>query len=298
MRGRRRDEPRRPEWLKVRMATGREFRDVRKLVDGLHLHTVCQEARCPNIYECWEDRTATFMVLGDICTRYCSFCAVGKGDPQRPDAEEPGNVAAAVAHLELAHAVITSVNRDDLPDGGAAHFAETIRLIRQRNPECRTEVLIPDFDGNQNALDIVLDANPDILNHNLETVERLYRRVRPRAIYRRSLDLLARAGQHRESGLLTKSGMMVGLGETTGELLHALADLRSSGVDIVTIGQYLSPSPEHLGVEKYYTPAEFDEIREEAEDLGFRFVESGPLVRSSYHARRHADGAASRPGEA
>jgi lipoic acid synthetase len=298
-RGHRASEPRRPEWLKVRLDTSEGFRDVRRLLDGLRLNTVCQEARCPNIYECWADRTATFMILGDLCTRHCTFCAVRRGSTGRAlDPNEPRHVAEAVRRLGLAHTVITSVNRDELADGGSAHFAETIRRTRELNPDCRIEVLIPDFCGDPGALRTVLDAEPDVVNHNTETVERLYPRVRPDADYRQSLALLAGAGAERErrcaAGLrpmLTKSGLMVGLGETRSEVLGTLRDLRGADVDIVTIGQYLSPSRKHLGVEKYWTPEEFSDVRREALALGFRFVEAGPLVRSSYHARRHSEGA-------
>jgi lipoic acid synthetase len=286
-------EPRRPEWLKIQLDTGEGFKNVKRMVEGLGLHTVCQEARCPNIYECWKDRTATFMILGDTCTRHCTFCAVNRAVKGLPlDPKEPRHVAEAIRHLNLAHAVITSVNRDELEDGGAAHFAETIRESRQLNPACRIEVLIPDFCGEESALRTVLEAEPDVLNHNTETVERLYPRVRPDADYRQSLELLSRAARAKtRCSMLTKSGIMVGLGETRSEILQTLRDLRSVDVDIITIGQYLSPSRRHLGVEKYYRPEEFEELREEGLALGLRFVESGPLVRSSYHARRHADGA-------
>jgi lipoic acid synthetase len=292
-RAHRRTEPRRPEWLKIRLDTGENFRDVKKMIEGLRLNTVCEEARCPNLHECWADRTATFMILGDTCTRRCTFCAIDRSRTGRPlDPEEPRHVAEAIRHLDLAHAVVTSVNRDDLPDGGSAHFAETIRETRGLNPDCRLEVLIPDFAGSAEALRTVLDAGPDVLNHNVETVERLYPKVRPDADYRQSLELLRRAGEERSRRkILTKSGLMLGLGETRSEILATLRDLRAADVDIVTMGQYLSPTRKHLGVEKYYTPAEFDELREEGLRLGFRFVESGPLVRSSYHARRHAEGA-------
>ena len=264
------------------------------MVSELRLNTICTEARCPNIYECWNAGTATFMILGDTCTRRCTFCAVSRARAGIPlDPDEPRNVGEAIRHLGLAHAVITSVNRDDLPDGGAAHFAATIREARRLNPECRLEVLIPDFCGDDSALRTVLDAGPDVLNHNTETVARLYPRVRPDADYRRSLRLLERAASDRarNPGLLTKSGLMVGLGETRSEILETLRDLARADVDIVTIGQYLSPSRKHLGVEKYYHPEEFEDLRREGLAMGFRFVESGPLVRSSYHARRHADGA-------
>jgi lipoic acid synthetase len=263
------------------------------MVEGLNLHTVCQEARCPNIYECWADRTATFMILGDTCTRHCTFCAVSRAKVGTPlDPEEPQHVAEAIRHLDLAHAVITSVNRDELEDGGATHFAETIRRTKAMNPDCTVEVLIPDFCGNAHALELVLAAEPDVLNHNTETVERLYPRVRPDASYAQSLRLLERAAAEKaRRKVKTKSGLMLGLGETKREILATLRDLRAVDVDIITMGQYLSPSKRHLGVEKYYTPQEFDDLRVEGLAMGFRFVESGPLVRSSYHARRHAEGA-------
>ena len=286
-------EPRRPEWLKIRLHAGENYNDVKRMVDGLGLHTVCQEARCPNLHECWADRTATFMILGDTCTRRCTFCAVERARAGLTlDADEPRKVGEAVRHLDLAHAVITSVNRDDLEDGGAAHFAETIRETRRLNPECRIEVLIPDFCGRAESLAAILATDPDVLNHNIETVPRLYPQVRPDANYEQSLTLLRRAGEARNGRkLLTKSGLMVGLGETRAEIRATLEDLRGSDVDIITVGQYLSPTRKHLGVERYYAPAEFDEIKGEGLALGFRFVEAGPLVRSSYHARRHAEGA-------
>ena len=263
----------------------------------LSLVTVCEEARCPNIHECWaRERTATFMLLGDVCTRHCGFCAVGKGRPGALDPEEPGRVAEAAAELGLSHAVVTSVNRDDLEDGGAAHFAATIRAIRESVPGCTVEVLIPDFRGNWEALDLVLGEVPEILNHNVETIARLYRRVRPDASYEQSLELLARADEHRRRNgarMLTKSGVMVGLGETMEELLNTLSDLRESHCDIATIGQYLQPYERRLPVERYYTPDEFERIRSEGEALGFLRVESGPLVRSSYHARRALQASAS-----
>ena len=279
----------RPEWLKVRLTATGEFDAVNAMMRRLRLVTVCEEARCPNIHECWaRERTATFMLLGDVCTRHCGFCAVGKGKPGAIDPGEPARVAEAVAELGLAHAVVTSVNRDDLPDGGAAHFAATIHAIRRRNPGCAVEVLIPDFCGDTAAIDAVLDAGPDVLNHNIETVPRLYRRVRPDAVYARSLALLARADRRRRrdgSALRTKSGIMAGLGESAGEIVATLADLRAHGCDIATIGQYLQPYEKRLPVEKYYTPAEFDALRAEGLRLGFAHVEAGPLVRSSYHAR-------------
>jgi lipoic acid synthetase len=284
----------RPPWLKVRLNTTGEYEEVRRMIRRLSLVTVCEEARCPNIHECWaRERTATFMLMGDVCTRHCGFCAVGKGRPGELDSGEPDRVAEAAAQLKLSHTVVTSVNRDDLEDGGAAHFAATIRAIRRRLPGCTVEVLIPDFCGDWQALEAVLAERPEILNHNTETVARLYRRVRPEAKYERSLELLARADRFRlETGaaMKTKSGVMAGLGEMTEELLGTLADLRGAGCDIVTIGQYLQPHERRLPVEKYYTPEEFDLLRREGEEMGFLRVESGPLVRSSYHARRALDG--------
>ncbi len=286
----------RPEWLKVRLNTTGEYEEVRRMMRRLSLVTVCEEARCPNIHECWaRERTATFMLMGDICTRHCGFCAVGKGRPGSLDPEEPERVAEAAAELGLSHAVVTSVNRDDLPDGGAAHFAATIRAIRRRLPSSTVEVLIPDFCGNWEALDTVLAERPEILNHNTETVPRLYRRVRPEAKYERSLELLARADAWRRStgaNIKTKSGLMAGLGETMEEILQTLRDLRKAGCDIATIGQYLQPHERRLPVERYYRPEEFERLRIEAEAIGFLHVESGPLVRSSYHARRALEGSA------
>jgi len=280
----------RPAWLKVRLSTTGEYEEVREMMRRLSLVTVCEEARCPNIHECWaRERTATFMLMGDVCTRTCGFCAVGQGAAGPLDPEEPEHVAEAVRELGLSHAVVTSVNRDDLPDGGAEHFAATIRAIRRAVPGCTVEVLIPDFCGNWSALDTVLREVPEILNHNLESVERLYRRVRPQAVYERSLELLARADARRRAdrtGMRTKSGVMVGLGETMDELVRALEDLRRAGCDIATIGQYLQPHERRLPVERYYTPDQFDALRREGERLGFQRVEAGPLVRSSYHARR------------
>ena len=286
----------RPEWLRVRLSTTGEYEDVRRMMRRLSLVTVCEEARCPNIHECWaRERTATFMLMGDICTRHCGFCAVGKGRPGALDPEEPERVAEAAAELGLSHAVVTSVNRDDLPDGGAAHFAATIRAIRRRNPGATVEVLIPDFRGDAAALDAVLDEAPEILNHNMETVARLYRRVRPDAGYAQSLALLARAAARRDRdglALKTKSGLMVGLGETEEEVIGLLSDLRDSGCDIATIGQYLQPHERRLPIERYYAPEEFDRFRRAGEAMGFLRVESGPLVRSSYHARRALEGPA------
>ena len=284
----------RPEWLKVRANTTGEYEEVRRMMRRLSLVTVCEEARCPNIHECWaRECTATFMLMGDVCTRHCGFCAVGKGEPEALDPLEPERVAEAAVELALSHVVVTSVNRDDLADGGAAHFAATIGAIRRRLPECTVEVLIPDFCGDAEALATVLAREPEILNHNTETVPRLYRRVRPQARYEQSLELLARADAHRRlsgSPMKVKSGVMVGLGETMEELLQTLADLRASGCDIATIGQYLQPYEKRLPVERYYTPEEFERLRLEGEAMGFRRVESGPLVRSSYHARRALEG--------
>ncbi len=281
-----------PEWLRIRLGDPANQNKVLELIEGLNLHTVCQEARCPNIFECWSDRTATFMLGGDICTRHCGFCAVGKGKPGDLDPEEPRHVAEAVGHLNLAHAVITSVNRDDLADGGAAHWAETIRQVRALNPQCKIEVLIPDFNGDEAALNAVLDAQPDVLNHNTETIARLYRRVRPDAVYQQSLTLLQRAAARRDRegrGMLTKSGIMVGLGETFDEVVELMKDLRSVSCDIMTIGQYLQPHARRLPVERYVTPAEFAQWRDIGMNLGFHHVESSPLTRSSYHAREQAE---------
>jgi lipoic acid synthetase len=281
-----------PEWLKIRLGDPANQNHVLKLIEGLNLHTVCQEARCPNIFECWTDKTATFMLAGDICTRHCGFCAVGKGMPGSLDTEEPRHVAEAVRHLGLAHTVITSVNRDDLADGGAAHWAATIREVRALNPDCKIEVLIPDFNGDEQALDTVLDAEPDVLNHNMETIARLYRRVRPDADYRQSLTLLERAGRRRDSGqkgMLTKSGIMVGLGENFDEVVELMKDLRAVSCDIMTIGQYLQPYERRLPVERYVTPEEFARWRDVGMQMGFRHVESSPLTRSSYHARQQTE---------
>jgi lipoic acid synthetase len=253
---------------------------------GLELHTVCEEAMCPNIGECWGAGTATFLLLGDTCTRNCGFCNVKTGRPRPLDLREPERVARAVAHMKLKHAVVTSVTRDELPDGGAYIFAQTIRHTRELVPDCTIEVLIPDFKGSPAALATVMAARPDILNHNVETVPRLYRRVRPQANYRQSLEVLRRA-RELDGEVVTKSGIMVGLGEEWGEILEVMADLRAVDCDVLTIGQYLRPSAQHLPVERYYPPQEFDHLRAEGERLGFRHVESGPLVRSSYHAERH-----------
>jgi len=280
-----------PSWLKARAPVGDNFHNLKKLARGLGLHTVCESAQCPNIGECWDHHTATFMLLGDICTRRCGFCAVPKGRPEAIDWDEPRRVAEAVATLGLRHAVVTSVNRDDDNVGGARIFAETIRQIRQLVPECRVEVLIPDFQGLEEPLRIVLNAKPNVLNHNTETVPRLYRAVRSGARYKRTLDLLANAKKW-DLATVTKSGVMVGIGEATDELIEVFRDLGERGVDILTIGQYLRPSKDHLPMTRYYTPAEFVSLKEEALKFGFKHVESGPLVRSSYHAHEQADVAA------
>ena len=283
-----------PEWLKAKAPVGENFHNLKKLARGLGLHTVCESAQCPNIGECWNHRTATFMLLGDICTRRCGFCAVPKGRPEPIDWDEPRRVAEAVSKLGLKHAVVTSVNRDDDNIGGAKVFAETIREIRLLSPECRIEVLIPDFQGIDDALRIVLDARPDVLNHNTETVPRLYRAVRSGARYERTLRLLENAKKF-SPGMVTKSGVMVGIGEATDELVEVFCDLGSRGVDILTVGQYLRPSRDHLPIARFYTPAEFHSLKQEALRFGFRHVESGPLVRSSYHAHEQADATSSLP---
>jgi len=281
---------RKPEWLKVKLHTNDNFRELKKMMRSKTLHTVCEEARCPNIFECWANRTATFMILGDICTRACRFCAVKTGLPSELDRQEPERVAEAVSQMGVKHAVVTSVARDDLQDGGASIFAETIRAIRKRNPFTSVEVLIPDFMGNWDALKIVMDAKPDILNHNIETVERLSDRVRSKAKYHRSLELLKRA-KEMQPHIPTKSSIMVGVGETYDEVIEAMKDLRAHDVDIVTIGQYLQPTKKHLKIERYYTPEEFASFKEAGMAMGFSHVESGPLVRSSYHAHEQVQSA-------
>ena len=276
----------RPAWLKVRLPTGPTYENLRRLMRSKELHTVCEEAHCPNMAECWGAGTATFMILGDTCTRSCGFCAVKTGRPGGVDADEPRRVGEAVAQMALGHAVVTSVNRDELPDGGAEIFAETIREIRRQSPATTVEVLIPDFVGRPESLDAVLAARPEILNHNVETVPRLYPRVRPQARYERSLEVLRRTKQ-RAPDLVCKSGIMVGLGETRDEVVATMRDIASQGTDILTVGQYLRPSPVHLPIERYWTPSEFDDLRDAGMTMGFRHVEAGPLVRSSYHAERH-----------
>ncbi|NIM18908.1 MAG: lipoyl synthase [Candidatus Latescibacteria bacterium] len=283
---------RRPEWLKIALKTNEEFQQVNHLVSRLSLHTVCQEARCPNIYECWGQGTATFMILGDVCTRRCGFCSVTKGKPGPPDQEEPESIAEAVEKLNLDYAVLTSVDRDDLLDRGAGHFARTIRAINERVPSCKIEVLIPDFNGMRELLEIVLRAHPEVLAHNVETVKHLYRRVRPVAVYGQSLKILEESVRYREetsTRMSIKSGIMVGLGETMDQILETLKDIAYTGCDIMTIGQYLSPKKRALPVERFYTPAEFAFLRKEGLKYGFKHVESGPLVRSSYHAKHQEE---------
>jgi lipoic acid synthetase len=274
---------RKPPWLRVKLPAGETFFELKRLVRQHRLHTVCEEAMCPNIGECWNQRSATFMLLGDTCTRSCGFCAVKTGRPEAIDAQEPGRVAEAIGTLGLRYAVITSVNRDDVPDGGSHIFAATIRAVRQQVPDCRVEVLIPDFKGNWEALAEVVAAQPDVLNHNMESIARLYYRVRPQAKYERSLELLQRV-KMLAPAMRTKSGLMVGLGEEPAEVVETMRDLRRSQCDLLTIGQYLRPSAQHLPVVRYYHPEEFAELKRQGEALGFVHVEAGPLVRSSYHA--------------
>lgn len=284
---------RKPEWLKVKLSTGENYQELKRMMRSKTLHTVCEEARCPNIYECWANRTATFMILGDICTRACRFCAVKTGLPTELDWQEPERVAEAVEQMGVKHAVVTSVARDDLKDGGAAIFAATIKAIRKRNPFTSVEVLIPDFQGNWDALKVVMDARPDILNHNIETVRSRSDRVRSKAKYDRSLELLRRA-KEMQPDIPTKSSIMVGVGEEYHEILEAMDDLRAANVDILTIGQYLQPTKKHLKIHRYYTPEEFRQLKEEGLKRGFSHVESGPLVRSSYHAHEQVRSAEKR----
>ncbi len=276
-----------PAWLKARAPLGDNYHNLKKLARTLDLHTVCESAQCPNIGECWNHKTATFMLLGNLCTRRCGFCAVPKGKPEPLDWDEPRRVAEAVATLDLKHAVITSVNRDDDNEGGARIFAETIREVRRQAPGCQVEVLIPDFQGREDCLQIVIDARPEVLNHNTETVPRLYRAVRSGARYQRTLDLLGNVKRF-APGMVSKTGVMVGIGETMDELLEVFRDLAGRKVDILTVGQYLRPSKDHLPITRYYTPDEFAFLKTEALKMGFKHVESGPLVRSSYHAHEQA----------
>lgn len=285
-----------PDWIKIKLTTGDNYNEIKSMMRSKTLHTVCEEARCPNIYECWANRTATFMILGDICTRACRFCAVNTGLPTELDMQEPERVAEAAEQMNLRHCVVTSVARDDLKDGGAYIFAETVKAIRKRLPLCTVEVLIPDFMGSEESLQIVMDVKPDILNHNIETVERMSDRVRAKAKYERSLQLLKNAKQM-QSEIPTKSSIMLGVGEEWDEILQAMDDLRAVDCDIMTIGQYLQPSPKHLNVEKYYTPEEFAILKEEGLKRGFSHVESGPLVRSSYHAHEQVKSAERRKEE-
>jgi lipoyl synthase len=287
-------QARKPAWLKVRAPGGPNYMRLKALMREQNLHTVCEEARCPNIGECWEERTATFMILGDVCTRRCGFCAVAHGRPEWEDWGEPDRVGRTVAEMGLQHVVVTSVNRDDLADGGAEIFARTIVAIRREAPACRVEVLIPDFQGSEAALDTVLRARPDVLNHNIETVPRLYGPVRPGSRYARSLELFRRASGHPMEPV-TKSGMMLGLGETADEVRATMADLRAARVQLLTLGQYLRPSPAHLPVVRYVLPVEFEALAADGHTLGFRHVEAGPLVRSSYHAKRQVEAACTAP---
>ena len=273
----------RPKWLRAPAPVGENYRELKDLIERLRLHTVCESARCPNVGECWNHRTATFMILGNVCTRRCGFCAVEKGAPLPVDYDEPERVAEAVAAMGLRFAVVTSVNRDDRADGGAEFFAWTIRAIRTRVPGCGVEVLIPDFQGRRESVETVMEAGPDVLNHNTETVPRLYRQVRLGARYERSLDVLWYA-KRIAPGCPTKSGLMLGLGETANEVLEVMRDLRGHGVDILTLGQYLRPTAKHLPIARYVPPEEFDELRKAGVEMGFGHVEAGPLVRSSYHA--------------
>ena len=270
-----------PPWFKIQAKTGPDYLDIKQTMDRLKLHTICEEARCPNRWECWNARTATFLILGDICTRRCHYCSVETGRPLAVDYEEPRRVAEAIQALGLRHAVITSVNRDELNDGGAAIFADTIRKTRQLSPDSTIEVLIPDFEGNEDALAMVFAEKPEILNHNIETVRRLFPVIRPQGKYQRSIELLGKAKQ---LGMRTKSGLILGMGETIDEAREVMRDLRAVGCDIMTIGQYLQPTREHLPVARFYDPSEFAMLKEEGMALGFTHVESGPLVRSSYHA--------------
>jgi lipoic acid synthetase len=276
----------RPDWLKAPAPVGESYRNLKALVKDLNLHTVCESAACPNIGECWNQRTATFMILGNVCTRRCGFCAVQKGVPLDVDYDEPARVAQAVKSLGLRFAVITSVNRDDRRDGGAELFAMTIRAIHEQVPGCGVEVLVPDFQGSRDAMNIVLDASPEVLNHNTETVPRLYRQVRLGARFERSLEMLAHAKAYR-ADIPTKSGLMLGLGESNDEVVETMRAMRDHNVDILTLGQYLRPSPMHLPIHRYVTVGEFAEFKRIGMEMGFKHVESGPLVRSSYHAAEH-----------
>ncbi len=286
--------PRLPQWLKVTMPGGPGYLELKQLMRGQQLHTVCEEAHCPNIGECWERGTATFMILGDLCTRRCHYCAVTTGRPQGVDLQEPARLAATVQELGLRYCVITSVNRDDLPDGGAFIFAACINRIRAQSPDCKVEVLIPDFAGSPDALARVMAARPDVLNHNIESTRRLFPRVRPKGDYQRSLDLLAQA-KALTPDAVTKSGIIVGMGETTDELVATMADLRAVDCDLLTIGQYLRPSAQHIAIDRFYHPDEFAELARLGQEMGFKHVAAGPLVRSSYHADEQHNAAALTP---
>jgi lipoyl synthase len=283
--------PRLPDWLRVKMPGGPRYIELKNLMRSYQLHTVCEEAHCPNIGECWERGAATFMILGDICTRRCHYCAVTTGRPVGIDLQEPGRLAETVKMMGLRYCVITSVNRDDLSDGGAFIFAACIKKIRAEAPGCKVEVLIPDFAGSRPALQKVIDAQPDVLNHNIESSRRIFPRVRPKGDYRLSLDLLARV-KEMDSRMVTKSGIIVGMGETREEVLETMQDLREVDCDLLTIGQYLRPSAKHVPIDRFYTPAEFAELAQLGEEMGFKHVASGPLVRSSYHADEQHDAAA------
>ena len=287
-------ERRLPEWFTVRMPGGPGFLELRRELRSAELHTVCEEARCPNIGDCWERKSATFMILGDVCTRACRYCAVTSGKPASLDPGEPARLARTVERLGLRYCVITSVDRDDLPDGGASVFAECIERIRERSPECKVEVLIPDFRGNRDALHTVLDAGPKVLNHNIETVRRVFRSVRAKGDYDLSLELLARS-REQVAEIPTKSGMMVGLGETTAEVLETMGDLREAGVELLTVGQYLRPTAAHVAMDRFYHPREFAELERAGRAMGFRHVAAGPLVRSSYHADEQLEAATAVP---
>jgi lipoic acid synthetase len=279
---------RRPEWLRVPLRSGEEYHWLKRLMRAKQLHTVCEEANCPNIGECWRHRTATFLILGDVCTRACRFCNVQSGRPGPLDPEEAQHVAEAVQAMDLRHAVITSVTRDDLPDGGASVFADVVQRIRALQPGCTVEVLVPDFQGQVEPLRIVMDAQPDVLNHNMETVPRLFPRIQPRNRYDWSLEILAEA-KRLQPDSVTKSGLMVGMGETTDEVLAVMADLRGVNVDVLTVGQYLQPTRQHLPIARYYTPDEFEAFEQRGLEMGFRWVASAPLVRSSFHAGDQID---------
>lgn len=278
------DLKRKPSWLKIQLPTGEKYRKVKNIVEKHNLHTICQDGQCPNMGECWGEGTATFMILGNVCTRSCSFCAVATGRPKTLDIEEPIRVAEAVKLMDVKHCVITSVNRDELPDGGASVWANTIIEVKKQSPNTTIEVLIPDFKSNWEALQLVIDANAEVVSHNMETVKRLYRKVRPQAKYERSLEQILRT---KKAGARTKSGFMVGLGETEDEVIEIMQDLYKHGLDVLTIGQYLQPTPLHLNVEEFISPAQFKKYEEIGYEIGFDYVESGPLVRSSYHSERH-----------